>query len=193
MTALPGVFVAFALLFLSDILKLSGRRTAGNVSFLCGSLGLLMSGVFAFLTGGHFAVAWPLRVISLLLAAVAAVLEVISLFTALPAKETYLGGDPVALVDTGMYALCRHPGALWLAALSPLMALGLGSTGLLWAGVSAALLNILYVLFQDKVVFPRMIRGYAAYQKSTPFLIPTRKSIRSAFAKRLQSGTKHEI
>ena len=154
---------------------------------------LLASGVFAFYFGGHFVVSWPLRVISLLLAAVAAVLEVFSLFKALPAKETYLGGDPVDLVNTGMYALCRHPGALWLAAFCPLLALGLGSTGLLSAGALAALLNILYVLFQDKVVFPRLIRGYAAYKKSTPFLIPTRTSISNAFAKRHQSGTKYEI
>lgn len=182
MIALPGVLIAFALMFLSDCLKMFGRHKTANASFFSGLLLLLVSSVFALFSGERFLVAWPLRVILLVLAAFMAVLEIVSLFVALPAKETYLSQKPVVLVDTGMYALCRHPGALWLTTLYLMLSLGLGSTGLLWTGLLASMLNILYVLFQDTVVFPRMIPDYAEYKKRTPFVIPSRESIKNAFA-----------
>ena len=76
-----------------------------------------------------------------------------------------------------MYALCRHPGVLWFA----------GLYGCLWAAAGVPLweaalysgLNVLLVIFEDRCVFPARLEGYGAYQASTPFLLPNRRSIRA--------------
>ncbi|MDD4080994.1 MAG: methyltransferase [Eubacteriales bacterium] len=180
MTAIVGVIASFFLMLKSDFLKAAGPRRWGNAVFII-ALALLIASLSLAAAAGHwFTVAFPLRVLFILLAALAAWLEAVSLFWALPARETYLGGRETALVDRGMYALCRHPGALWLPLLLLSLALALGSAGLLWAGAVASVLNAVYVLIQDRWVFPKTIPGYAEYQTATPFLIPTRASLKRA-------------
>ncbi|MDD3109530.1 MAG: hypothetical protein PHH32_02645 [Eubacteriales bacterium] len=180
MTAIAGVIVSFLVMLLSDLLKVTGPRRWGNAVFLIAIALLIASLSFAVSSGHWLTVAFPLRVFFFLLAALAACLEAIALLLALPAGETYLGAGENALVDRGMYALCRHPGALWLPALLISLALALGSQGLLLAGVLASALNTLYVFYQDLWVFPKTIPGYAEYKKTTPFLIPTRASLKKA-------------
>ena len=43
-------------------------------------------------------------------------------------------------------------------------------------------LDALYVLWQDRVIFPVSIEHYAAYRRSTPFLLPTAASLRRCLA-----------
>lgn len=180
MTALIGVLAAFSLMFLSDLLKLKARKTAGNSFFLTGILLLAGSLVYASFSSGWFPVPLPLRLVFLLLAVLFAALELHTLFFALPAKQTYLTKEQTTLVDSGIYALCRHPGALWLPAFLLFFSLGIGSLGLVIAGILASMLNLLYVWFQDSAVFPRTIPGYAEYQLRIPFLLPTWQRTRSA-------------
>jgi protein-S-isoprenylcysteine O-methyltransferase Ste14 len=89
-------------------------------------------------------------------------------------------------VDSGIYALCRHPGALWLPAFLLFFSLGIGSLGLVIAGILASFLNLLYVWFQDRTVFPRTIPGYSEYQLRVPFLLPTWQGVRSALTELLR-------
>ena len=42
-----------------------------------------------------------------------------------------------------------------------------------------SVLNIVLVIFEDRCVFPTKLEGYAAYQATTPFLLPSRQSIRA--------------
>lgn len=184
MSALPGVFLSFCVMLLSDCLKLRGKRGWGSAALLLGMLLLTVFLVVSVFDGGWFAVAVPLRVLCFLLAGFACAMVAVSLFVSLPVKETYLAAGPAPLQDQGMYALCRHPAAFWLPFLLLGAAAGLGSRGLMAAGGAASLLNGLYVWFQDSIVFPRTIPGYRDYRRRVPFLIPTRSSVRSALGKR---------
>lgn len=180
MTAVAGVIVSFLVMGLSDGLKVAGTRRWGNAVFLVALAFLIASLLLAVCSGHWFSVAVSLRAFFFLLAALAAWFEAAALVFAFPAGEIYLGGGENALADRGMYALCRHPGALWLPALLISLALALGSQGLLSAGALASALNTLYVFFQDRWVFPKTIPGYTEYRKTTPFLIPTRASLKKA-------------
>ena len=178
------VFFSFGLMFLSDLLKLAGRRRPGRNLFLLGMAALAAAGLNASLSSSRFQTALPLKILFLLISLAAAVLEYLALFSSLPARSTYLGdNEPGQLVDSGMYALCRHPGALWLPLFSIPLALGLGNWELLASSGLASALNLLYVWFQDRLVFPRTFAGYGHYMKSTPFVIPTARSILRALGK----------
>ena len=107
---------------------------------------------------------------------------------ALPVRDTYRGKAAPRLVDKGMYALCRHPGVLWLPlGLLPL-AMGLGSHGLLVSGALTSLLNLLYAWYQDRYIFPRTIQGYSDYQRRIPMLLPTRRSLCQALGWQTKGG-----
>ena len=52
----------------------------------------------------------------------------------------------------------------------------LGSGKALGAFVVLIVWNILYIFYQDRIVFPETFSNYGAYQQTTPFLIPDRNS-----------------
>ncbi len=184
MSTLPGVILAFFVMLVSDLLKLRGRPRLGSAALLLGMLLLALFLVISVFEGGWFAVSVPLRVLFFLVAGFAGVMLVVSLFVSLPAKGTYLAAtSQTTLQDQGMYALCRHPAALWLPLLLLGAAAGLGNRGLMTAGGVASLMNIAYVWLQDAIVFPRTIPGYQEYRQRVPFLVPTRSSISNALAK----------
>lgn len=105
-----------------------------------------------------------------------------ALFFALPRKEAY--GEPGRQREAqtgGVYALCRHPGVLWFLGLyACLWPLGLP----LRAAVIYSLLNLLLAAFEDALVFPTRLEGYADYRRTTPFLIPNGRSLRAARRKK---------
>lgn len=93
-------------------------------------------------------------------------------------------GQKQPLVSDGVYALCRHPGVLWLGGLYGFAWLAFGT----WQWFAAAVLltgaDALYAYWQDQVIFPRSIENYAEYRKQTPFLLPTSDSIRRCLRKK---------
>ncbi len=107
---------------------------------------------------------------------------VYALFFALPFSKTYgacSGENDV--VNTGVYALCRHPGVPFLILGYIFLWLAAGGTELLIATVTFSLCDIVHVTIQDRFFFPHTLKGYEQYQKITPFLFPTKKSIRAFF------------
>ncbi len=117
-------------------------------------------------------VGWPLLLAS-------TVLLVNSLFIEIPFAATYARpGVGDRLITTGTYALVRHPGVLWFALWMLAWVLVSRVRLMLVAAVTWSLLNILYVWLQEKLLFWRMFLGYAAYQKETPMLVPTLRSLR---------------
>lgn len=184
-----GVVAAFVLMLLSDLFKLRNKTGKGAVLLIAGMVLLVISLAIAAFSGKRFEVALPLQVLAFMLAGIAMVMEVTALFFSLPAKETYLWAEKTQLQDKGMYALCRHPAALCLPVMLISLAVGLGSGGLLRAGMLASFLNFMYVWVQDCYVFPRTIQGYHDYQKRVPFLLPTSASIKAAIAtRRIRQG-----
>jgi protein-S-isoprenylcysteine O-methyltransferase Ste14 len=100
-----------------------------------------------------------------------------SLFFALPFKETYLD-DSKSVCQTGVYALCRHPGLLFFTGFYFFLWLAFDSEQLFLAGLIFSLCNLIYVIFQDRWTFIRYFDDYKIYQKNTPFLIPSLDSLK---------------
>ena len=118
--------------------------------------------------------------ILLVLGALAFLALLYCLFFALPAGTYSEPGRKRTVVCAGAYALCRHPGLLCFFAMYLFWGCAAPKTPLLPSGMLFSLLDLLYVLFQDRVSFPRIFEDYAAYRRRVPFLIPTRDSFRLA-------------
>lgn len=170
---------AFGLMALSDALTVLYKRPWGGRLFAAGGALLALS------TAGLLALRGLPRLRALgwwALAALALALLGYTLLAALHAGGSgALPPRPGALrplVDTGVYALCRHPGVLWLGGFYLFAWCAAGGRALLAAFVLFTGLDVLYVWWQDRVVFPRSIRGYCEYRQTTPFLWPTPASLR---------------
>lgn len=103
-------------------------------------------------------------------------LTVYSVFLCVPPSGKAAADGARPAVTTGMYALCRHPGALWSIFLYICL---WGATGLpAYAAAVYPALNVIYVFVQDRWLFPRFLSGYDEYRKTTPFIFPTPGSLR---------------
>ena len=168
---------AFVLFFISDYNDWRLSRRELKLCFPSGAV-LLAAGTVLEARRGNVPASGWLRGLFCALGALFLMLLVYTLFFALPVEASYARpGQKRPACTTGVYALCRHPGVLWFA----------GLYGCLWAAAGLPLweaalysgLNVLLVTFEDRCVFPARLEGYGAYQASTPFLLPTRRSIRS--------------
>ena len=113
------------------------------------------------------------------------VLLVYTVFFAVKPSREALAACPEGmqpLVCRGVYALCRHPGVLWLGGVYGFLALAWPSRQWLLAFFLFTAGDMFYVLYQDRWIFPHTIHRYGEYQKETPFLIPTVSSINKALA-----------
>lgn len=170
---------AFLLFFISEPCEVKGHTALSRFLFGAGAFSLFASVVWLCihsLRRDGPRPAW-LTAVAGVLSLGFLVLLVYTLFFALPFQNTYIGpetGRPVC--DSGIYALCRHPGVWWLAGL--LLSLWGAARLPLGAALLFSVLNFLYVLFQDRWSFPKLLAGYDAYRASTPFLLPTAQSIR---------------
>ena len=178
---------SFGLMTLSDALCVFARRPAARGLFVVGQLLLVLAtALLLWRTGAGAPAAQPLRLLWLPVLGAGAFALCDTLFFALPAGGSGLlppkatGLRP--LIDTGMFALCRHPGVLWLGLVYLALWGLLGGSALLWAFMLFFALDVLYVLWQDIWLFPRSIAGYAAYRQRTPFLVPTPRSVRAGIA-----------
>ena len=110
---------------------------------------------------------------------------VYTLFFALPFSATYVQQSTGRKAYTeGIYALCRHPGVLWLGGFYGFLWLTFGGWDWFLAAVLFTAADGVYAWWQDRRVFPRSIADYLEYQKRTPFLLPTRDSIRRSMERR---------
>jgi protein-S-isoprenylcysteine O-methyltransferase Ste14 len=170
-----GSCMAFALFFLGDYNDWKLGKPVLRFCFPCGFILLAVATVFgcnSAETGNSLLV----RVIFGVFAAIFLALEVYTLFFALPAKDAYAEQEKGRRAcTTGVYSICRHPGVLWFIGLYFCL---WGAFGLsLFSAALCSALNILLIIFEDIFVFPATLSGYAEYKKTTPFLIPTLKSI----------------
>ena len=80
----------------------------------------------------------------------------------------------------GTYALCRHPGFLWML----IYLIGVVLVYNLMSAVELAVywmaLELMVVTIQDRVIFPRQFPSYRTYQLTTPFVIPTLSSLKAS-------------
>lgn len=183
---------AFILFFLYDCLSIKGSKA--RVAFFVSGC-VILCAAFALLIADGAPAAFALHpLVSTAFAAAAcicAMLLIHALVGDLPTREAYLGGG--SLSTRGLYALCRHPGALCFLALM-LCIWGLCRTPqaacafCLWG-----ILEFFLVCFEDHIVFPRTICGYGDYCKSTPFIMPSRCSAQAFVLQREAGRAKEEI
>lgn len=174
--------LAFIFIYLFDINKIKRVHKAFNLTFAVGLLMLAFSTV-AILLWEQPSFELPLyaKIIFVLLALIALALQLAALFVSLPFKKTYVGLERNQVVDTGMYALSRHPGVICFFFIYLFLWLASGKMLLLWAGIIWTGLDILHVYIQDRWLFPPMLKGYEQYREKAPFLIPTKASIKRCF------------
>jgi protein-S-isoprenylcysteine O-methyltransferase Ste14 len=168
--------IGFGLLFLNDLNDYKYRVKWLNVLFPLGLILLIVSTVFLSVRS-EYMVSYPvLRDAAGGFALMFLLLEIFTLFFAVPARESYTGcGGGRKTVKTGMYALCRHPGAIWFILLYLCLC---GSFGIpLYAVFIFSGLDLALIVFEDSVVFPEIFSDYTDYQKTVPFIVPTAESV----------------
>lgn len=169
--------MAFVLFFISDYNDWRLSRRELKLCFPAGAV-LLAAGTVLEARRGSAPTSGWLRGLFFVLGAMFLALLVYTLFFALPVEASYARpGQKRPACTTGVYALCRHPGVLWFAGLYGCLWAAAGLP--LWEAVLYSGLNVLLVVFEDRCVFPARLEGYGAYQAATPFLLPTRRSIRA--------------
>ena len=175
--------LSFLLYYMYDINMIFLKVKMGSVLFPLASLllasaaaGLVYSSFDSFDRGAT-------GVVCLLMAVIMLALLIYTLFFALPVKEAYSGevlDDPVKVCDRGMYALCRHPGVIWFIGSALFLYLTFPSAEMGKGMTVFCVMNFLYIVLQDVVIFPRQFSDYGEYKEYTPFLIPNLRSIRRA-------------
>lgn len=175
--------LAFVLLFFFDIFTLKNHGGRKKIFGLLGIILLIYSGVMATVTSERIFLPLWVRVPAWFFFGASAMLLVYSLFIELPFVGTYgKTKHSSMLVDTGTYALCRHPGVVWFGLMFFFYFLATGSIFMIYAGIIWTLLDVLHVYIQEKHFFPKMFPEYQVYIKTTPMLIPSRKSIKKCFS-----------
>lgn len=176
--------LAFGFMYVFDFNKIKFKVQGLNVFFAI-TVGLLAYATFGILTGGYdrIFVSFPVQIIAGILAGVSLVLLLYSLFRALPFRRTYVeSNEDNPVINTGFYALCRHPGVIWFFFFFLFLSLASGIKIMILATLIWTALDVVHVYFQDRWFFPLTLKDYDLYQKETPFLIPTRESIKRCIA-----------
>ncbi len=176
-----GAF-SFLLLYIFDFNKLYPINKLCNLCFGAGCIGLAGATLFLLIKGIPDNWFWAGSIPFLLLSFLGLLFMLYSLFFALPFRKTYIEGDGNKVVDTGLYALCRHPGVIGFFAMYIFLWLATGSSLVFAAAIIWTVMDIIHVWVQDRYFFPKALRGYEAYRQKTPFLIPTKKSLNNCLA-----------
>ena len=171
---------AFVVIFWVDCASLKGIHFVKPVLWMAGGA-LFMAGLAVTVRDSpRVMLPVPLPLLGWVLAGVFSLLLAYSLFVEIPLASAYVrSGGPSRLVTQGTYALCRHPGVLWLTGVLAGVFLGRGSLWMLlalpvWIGC-----DVLYVVLQERLFFAEMFGSeYGRYRRGVPMLLPTRRSIR---------------
>ena len=162
---------AFFLFFVYDACERRPHRTWMSFLFPAGCL-LFLVAVIGQLAPFSPSLPPPgVRLLFGLLGMGAFFLLIKALFFSFPKEEGYTHtGEKRPVFTGGPYRFCRPPGvwgmALLLYCLGPSMGLPL------WTAALYSMLNLFLALFEDRMIFPRVLTGYEAYRRTTPFLFP---------------------
>lgn len=181
---------AFLIFILHDFINDASGSRKGRALFFagCGLLAVASAGLIADAVADRVFLTLKSVAFSIFTALFFVAL-IYTLFFALPFRKTYIedgpsedvSGGPNKVCDTGVYALCRHPGVLWLAGTYISLAIAFPGRDLIIGSVAFTLLDIVYVIVQDIYIFPHAFSDYDMYRKSTPFLLPTAGSVKRCF------------
>ena len=142
------------------------------------SFGLLIYAiVMVCLHTNHFFLPSWLTFVGWGLLPLASLLMLYTLVLELPFRRTFLTKDSnTDLVTTGTYALMRQPTVLWYLLILASALLATRSLVLLVGIPIWIAMDVGWVLLQERFSLPRNFPDYANYKRTTPFLIPNRRS-----------------
>ncbi|HVO37538.1 MAG TPA: hypothetical protein VMV03_00785 [Spirochaetia bacterium] len=162
-----------------DLISLKGIRFAKPLLWLAATAVFVLAVVLTVRSSPRIPLPPLLPVLGYVLAGLFFLLLVWSLFIEIPFLSAYVESrGSRRLVTSGTYALCRHPGVLWLGGLIAGMFLASGAlllapAFLVWIG-----LDFLLVYLQERLFFLRLFGpDYRKYQREVPMVIPTLGSL----------------
>jgi protein-S-isoprenylcysteine O-methyltransferase Ste14 len=171
--------IAFLFFVVFDYYTLYNRGMEKKLFGLAGLSLFIYSAIMSILTSQTISLPIIVRVIAGIFWVLFLFMLIYSLFLELPFVKTY--GEEKhnqELVDTGTYALCRHPGVLWFGLLFLSVFLTTGAVLIAIGGVIWTAIDVYHVYLQEKIFFCKMFDGYGNYMKTTPMLIPNVNSIK---------------
>ncbi len=116
-----------------------------------------------------------LRALCMLLAPLSWAAMFYSIMVEIPFRKGWVDeGHTDQIVTDGTYALARHPGVIWFTVALLTSAVAARSRRLLLAAPFMVAGDVMHVAFQERVVLVEVFGdAYRAYQRTTPFLVPT--------------------
>jgi protein-S-isoprenylcysteine O-methyltransferase Ste14 len=169
---------AFLLFLIGDLNDIRFHNKTLKLCFAAGCVLLIASTASLVMKSGS-APEFPIliRIVFGIFALLFFDLLVYTLFFALPFEKTYVDADSKnSVCDSGVYALCRHPGVIWFFFLYISLWISVGIP--LYAALTFSLLNLAYAAVQDRFIFPALLYGYDQYKARTPFLLPNAASVK---------------
>ncbi len=176
--------LAYPVLLLYDLSARAGRRVLKAILGGGGSLLLVFSYITLWQSTPVRQIPLTIRIAGFVCAAVFFLLLVYSLLFEIPFRKTYLTSAlSDTLVESGTYALCRHPGVLWLLGMLVSTFAAGGRVTHLAAAVLWTALNATYTALQERLFYPQIFGDqYEKYRKVVPMIILTRQSIRRCYS-----------
>lgn len=171
--------ISYALLFLSDIAdkKYHRKGLLAPTLFILGSLGIIISFLY-LLFSSSFKGTLHISPGAMLFFLIFLWLLLYTLFPALTHGDTSTAEiGKLPLVSTGVYALCRHPGVLWMTGCCICLFIICPTEKMGILAFLVAFFDLIYVWWQDIFIFPYTISHYNIYKSSVPFLIPSASSV----------------
>ena len=178
-----GILCCFLVLVLFDINDVLWKKKAGRVLFFAGMGGILIISIRTVVRA-VLTIELPLARVCVFtgMTVLFLILLIYTLFFAIPAEEAYsemtVKHTERRACTSGMYALSRHPGVIWMSLLYASLLGALPTKEMAFLFLATTICNIGYVVMQDLWTFPQLFCNYTQYKKMTPFLLPTGKSIK---------------
>lgn len=173
-----------------DLSAFRQRPSVRNSVLVLASLALMLALYTAIARGARVPLAPFYRGLGGFLTAVGALVTLYVVFLEIPMWQRYGSNPHPPLVQEGTYAACRHPGVWGMLMFLVGICLLVPGPSVWQLAVAWGILELVLVTFQDVWLFPRAFPEYPAYRARTPFLFPTKESIRAAWRsyKRLLSS-----
>lgn len=178
-----GIFIgifAFILFYLYDFNQVVLKKKILNHFFFIGCFLLVVATFILVYEHWQFLDFNLYQLFTLTLAMICFILLIYTLFFSLPFDDTYLenNSEKNKCCRTGMYALCRHPGVIWMFGFYLMLALSFNTPKFYLACIIFNLMNVIYIMTQDHWTFMHQFIDYQDYKVQVPFLLPNRNSIK---------------
>ena len=160
---------------LYDIAQIRGRSGAAWILSSIGYLCILASIVFLMFSVQLPATPFGWLLLKGFLTSAFLLLLIYSVLIEIPIaiRRRPLGhSDERAVVNSGFYGMVRHPGLVWFMLLWGSIIATYQDSQVTVVGIGLVLFDLVLVVLEDLVFFPRIFSDYNEYKKQVPFLVP---------------------